>query len=103
MTVAVLNDYRLEHSLTLFGYTAVYNCYVRMKPMVVTFKKRQQGSPDPASGWAIVRLKIFKQVLIRQDNDNPNDQMFDADRDEDGNLPSYYKKENLTPIDPCKI
>ena len=42
MTVAILNDYRAEHQFELYGYSAVYSCYKRMKPRVVSFKKRQQ-------------------------------------------------------------
>ena len=73
-TVEILNDYREEHQLQLLGYSAVYSCYKRMKPRVVTFKKRQQGSSDPKSGWAIARVMIFLQVLLRQGkitNDDP--------------------------------
>ena len=66
MAVAVLNDYREEHSLELYGYTAVYNCYVRMKPKVVRFRKRQQGNKDPESGWAMSRVRILKQILLQQ-------------------------------------
>ena len=89
MTVAVINDYWKEKKLEVYGYTAVHNCYcyIRIKPRVVTFKERQQGSSDPTSGWAIARDKCFKQLqLLRQCEVDSDDTMFDADQDADGNL-----------------
>ena len=58
-----------------------------MKPKQVTFKKRQQGSLDPNSGWAIAREKGFKQILLCQCELSSEDEIFNADRDKDGNLP----------------
>ena len=100
MTVALLNDYRAEHHLELLGYSAVYSCYKRMKPKVVTFKKRQQGSSDPTSGWAIARRMIFSQVLLRQGEIKEDDHLLDQYRDAiTGELPPYFQMKNLTPID----
>ena len=71
-----------------------------MNPKVVTFKKRQQGSSDPTSGWAIGRTMIFLQVLLRQGEIKEDDHRLDQYKDAITNeLPPYFQMKNLTPID----
>ena len=94
-----MNIYQSIRQLDLYGYSAVYSCYKRMKPRVILFKKRQQGSSDPKSGWAIATVMIFLQVLLRQGEITMNDPLLNQFRDINGELPAYFQKENLQSID----
>ena len=96
MTVAILNDYRVEHQLDLYGYSAVYSCYKRMKPRVISFKKRQQGIFHPKSDWAIARVMVILQVLLRQEEITMNDSLPNQFRDTDGRITTVFPEANFT-------
>jgi hypothetical protein len=71
-----------------------------MEPIVTKVLKRQQGSHDTMSNWAIANYRWSVQVLLRMGvlevKDIPKDLY---DKDKDGDLPNCFNPEKLTPID----
>lgn len=50
-TTRKVNDYRTANRMVCVGSSCVYLTSKRLKPVVTTIKKRQQGSLDINSGW----------------------------------------------------
>lgn len=101
MATQILNFHLMEKSqepgaerFDSVTYSCVRGLALRMKPTFVPVGKRKQGSNDPESDWARARYNFVTQLLIRygllEDKDIP--------RDHNGEIPKWYRKEELTPL-----
>lgn len=99
-TTNFLNLYREEQGLTHVGRSCVYDAVKRMQPVVTKIGKRQQGSYDPQSYWAIANYRWSVQVLLRMKVITVDEIPMDLWEPKDGPLPDCFNPEKLTPIDP---
>ena len=61
----LVNFHRQQNEEDSLTYSCVRGLALRMKPKAVPVKARKQGSHDPNSVWARLRLNFVTQVLIR--------------------------------------
>jgi hypothetical protein len=60
----MVNQHRKETKENSLTQSPIWHLTKRLKPSVRKVKKQAQGSTDPTSKWARVRLGLKIQVLI---------------------------------------
>jgi hypothetical protein len=103
MTKLIVNKYRKERNLPLFGYNPIFGCYQRMKPKVIPYRKKRQGSTDPEAAWSKACYRQFAQLLVRFNIIQFDDPLLEPFRLNDGTLPEWLQKDHLTIINPHRV
>ena len=62
-----------EENVKWWGLSATYSCYLRMKPTFTVVQKRAQGSDDPDSAWCKACLGWVTQLLVRTQQEIPEE------------------------------
>ena len=102
-TKLIVNNYRLDNDLPLFGINPILSCYSRMKPRVLSMLKKPQGSGDAQDAWSIARNRQCAQLLVRLNKIKSDDLLLDQFKVEDGILPAWLQYNQLSPIDEHKV
>ena len=102
-TKLIVNNYRLDNDLPLFGMNPILSCYSRMKPRVLSMLKKPQGSGNEEDAWSIARNRQCAQLLVRLNKIKSDDLLLDQFKVEDGILPAWLQYNQLSPIDEYKV
>jgi hypothetical protein len=94
--VSIVNAYRKKHQLPSLTKGPLRNLLQRLGPQIKKVERRSQGSDDPTSAWARARWYWNTQLLIRFDR-LPSEEI-EKLKDANGNLPLYFQKNLLTPL-----
>ena len=103
MTKLIVNEYRKERTLPLFGYNPIFSCYQKMKPKVIPYTKKRQGSTNPEAPWSKACHRQFAQLLVRFNTIQDDDPLLESFRLDNGQLPVWLQRDQLTAINPHRV
>ena len=98
-TTFFVNMYRGENGSIHVGRTCVYDTCQRMQPVMTKVLKRQQGSYDVNSNWAVANYRFAIQMCLRlgvlEQEEIPLE-IYDPKKD--GDIPDCFNVKELTPF-----